>query len=979
MAIARRLPGFSFESQPPPLNEVLPRMDIAVFVGFAASGPLQRPVVVEDVAHFRAIFGEDVPLAWDAERGEQVYAYLAPAVRAFFRNGGRRCWVVRIAGAARPNFFAVPGLFKARVDSSQVSELVPALAQARSEGSWSDGVRVASALSARPIELIEMSIAPVTNQLAVLLQLNSPGELAEGDLVKLSLPTQGYEVLFPFKTLELVETTDEDLRALLELSGRRQVRVTPGAALWLSKQPPASVSSEPLPTQAQVVTAGSGPQTAPLLALALQENDGEQFARLGLDLPPSTLISPGTLVRVDYPAAQLWLLVQNSVTALTTDEPPRPVIEVSGPVVWWLKGRPELDLAASIFAEKLSFELWARQSDSDPLRLSNLGFVQSSSRFWGALPTDEQLHPWPGYEKPLSLEQDELRQATANPRFPLAGLENVDELYFPLWMPTVPERFEGALQLSAAELESYGLDREAALAKGSAPGEAGDALTRNGLASFDEKLFIDAKLSGTRTADLLAQADFLRYQSSTPRSLTGIHAALSLEEATLIVVPDAVHRGWRRSATSPAAPPLPSGSLPRPHWWHFLGCDPQPLPLTKEPPWGNFLDCGTLVIEPPVFSEGEPPDPTGTFTLRWSEPLVGTVRYILEEATRPDFKDAGLVYSGPATERTLYGRSQGNYYYRVRVEMAEASSDWSAGIVVQVALAVGWQLLPIADYKPDVLLAVQRALLRMCAARGDLFAVLALPEHHRETAAIEHIGTLKQFRWGNTRPTSEVEPLGFGEAVAFSYGALYHPWPIVREEGPLNQLVTMPPDGVACGILARRTLERGAWLAPANELLRGVVGLKPPLNRAYWLRLQEAQLNLIRQEPRGFLSLSADTLSDDPDLRPINVRRLLSLLRRLALREGTTYVFEPNSPAFRRSVQRSFEALLEYMFARGAFAGSTAGNSFQVVVSEALNTRTSIEQGRFIVELRVAPALPLTFLTVRLVQTGNQTAITEGR
>ena len=39
--------------------------------------------------------------------------------------------------------------------------------------------------------------------------------------------------------------------------------------------------------------------------------------------------------------------------------------------------------------------------------------------------------------------------------------------------------------------------------------------------------------------------------------------------------------------------------------------------------------------------------------------------------------------------------------------------------------------------------------------------------------------------------------------------------------------------------------------------------------------------------------LSADTLSDDPDLRPINVRRLLILLRRLALRLGATYVFEP--------------------------------------------------------------------------------------
>ena len=93
----RTLPGFRFETKAPPLAESLPRMDVAVFVGFAASGPLQTPVALESEAQFEAIFGEDAPLAWDVERGEQIYAYLAPAVRSFFRNGGRRCWVIRVA------------------------------------------------------------------------------------------------------------------------------------------------------------------------------------------------------------------------------------------------------------------------------------------------------------------------------------------------------------------------------------------------------------------------------------------------------------------------------------------------------------------------------------------------------------------------------------------------------------------------------------------------------------------------------------------------------------------------------------------------------------------------------------------------------------------------------------------------------------------------------------------------------------------
>src|SRR2546430_253667 len=39
-APVRRLPGFRFEAQNAPLDEALPRMDVALFVGFAASGAI---------------------------------------------------------------------------------------------------------------------------------------------------------------------------------------------------------------------------------------------------------------------------------------------------------------------------------------------------------------------------------------------------------------------------------------------------------------------------------------------------------------------------------------------------------------------------------------------------------------------------------------------------------------------------------------------------------------------------------------------------------------------------------------------------------------------------------------------------------------------------------------------------------------------------------------------------------------------------
>ena len=51
---------------------------------------------------------------------------------------------------------------------------------------------------------------------------------------------------------------------------------------------------------------------------------------------------------------------------------------------------------------------------------------------------------------------------------------------------------------------------------------------------------------------------------------------------------------------------------------------------------------------------------------------------------------------------------------------------------------------------------------------------------------------------------------------------------------------------------AKRSTERGPWISPANERLSGVVALSPAILRDSRRRLQDSQVNLIRQEPAGF-------------------------------------------------------------------------------------------------------------------------------
>jgi phage tail sheath protein FI len=86
-----RTPGVYFEWQdsvPPQIG--IPRTDTAGFVGIAARGPLHIAVKINSWTQFATVFGAHIP-----------QGYLAYAVEGFFVNGGRTCWVVRIADPSK--------------------------------------------------------------------------------------------------------------------------------------------------------------------------------------------------------------------------------------------------------------------------------------------------------------------------------------------------------------------------------------------------------------------------------------------------------------------------------------------------------------------------------------------------------------------------------------------------------------------------------------------------------------------------------------------------------------------------------------------------------------------------------------------------------------------------------------------------------------------------------------------------------------
>jgi hypothetical protein len=1003
-----RLPGVTFETRTPLVSSPLPRMDIAGFVGFAAAGPINVPVAVEEPARFHDIFGQDLPLARDDRTGELVYAELPAAVRAFFRNGGVRCWVVRVADReASANAFVLPGLLTSVPASA--TGVGAALAYARSPGTWSDPLQVNTSISLTPLPVAG---GPPSAGFTA-------GGVKPGDLVQLEYPSLGIvafqEVVDDRKQRPPLAVPVPSTSHWFRSVARSDLEAVPAS-------PPADVAwlSAPLAVRWLI---GAIPPPDPALPFAKWGVGDEGFI---VELDRSVLrgVQPGSWLRVELagsPPHATALLLQVDRVQAAAERPP------SSPEPVWVTARrawsilDPLEAAAEVQGVKpraslVSFELWARDPGRGTARLADLGFTPSHERYWGDVPNDELVFRYDP-KRPARLERvsRSLLKDVVNPRFPLAATMPPPDLgrgplFLPLGMSGLPgdEFYQSALpQVSSAR-------------------------ARDGLVALTADLFLDGDLGSTSATRLMSEAFQVQYANhygedpwqDVGRSLTGLHALLPVEEVSMMAVPDALQRPWELepSAIVPLDPPTllevsagpakvrvewtpvetspPEGGLtytvqasfdPRfetitrswtavsdPWLGHdvgvFQGCPRRVFYRVRgvslargRSPWSNTL---WDVLPPSVFGrcpEEQPSAPApiavteerGRLVLKW-DPIAGDgVVYRLERASDPEFASATVVYTGPSTTYEVLRAAEPVVYFRVAAEVESGRSPWSVTVRAGQVESVAFVTQPAADYQDALLLKVQTAAVRMCAARGDLHAVLGLPLHFRDDRALEYVARLSSALSGE-------------EPRVPSYAAVFHPWVVVRETSGRADLSTwvIAPDGPVSGTIAARTLREGAWYSPANQLLAGVMDLQPALGDAV-LRLIEGRVNPIWQQPAGFAAVDALTLYPGDELGQLHVRRLMILLRRLVTREGATMVFRPNDDSLRRLVQREFEQVLGELFVRGAFAGDSHDEGYRVVTDASVNTSQSIDLGRFIVELRVAPSQPLSFLTVRLVQEGG--------
>ncbi len=241
---------------------------------------------------------------------------------------------------------------------------------------------------------------------------------------------------------------------------------------------------------------------------------------------------------------------------------------------------------------------------------------------------------------------------------------------------------------------------------------------------------------------------------------------------------------------------------------------------------------------------------------------------------------------------------------------------------------------------------VQLMLVAHCENLGSRFAVLDIP---REAKKVQDL-------------------IAHRDIFDSHYAALYHPWLNVFD--PLDKKnIAIPPSGSVLGIYARSDNTRGVHKAPANEVVRGCVGLDCQFNTGEQDILNPKGINLIRSFPgQGIRVWGARTASSNGSWKYINVRRLFIFIEESIKANTSWAVFEPNDEVLWVRVQRTISVFLNSLWRNGSLAGTSPEEAFFVNIGRDTMSQDDIDNGRLICVIGVAPVKPAEFVIFRISQ-----------
>jgi uncharacterized protein len=188
-------------------------------------------------------------------------------------------------------------------------------------------------------------------------------------------------------------------------------------------------------------------------------------------------------------------------------------------------------------------------------------------------------------------------------------------------------------------------------------------------------------------------------------------------------------------------------------------------------------------------------------------------------------------------------------------------------------------------------------------------------------------------------------------------------------------ILALPPSGHIAGVFSRVDQEHGVHKAPANESVRGALGLAYQVTNEEQKELNRLGVNVIRNFNGAILVWGARTLGgdDNNEFKYVNVRRFMNFLRE-SIEDGTRFaVFEPNAKPLWQRINRAVSAFLTNVWHDGALFGNTPEQAFYVKCDETTNPPDVRDLGQVVTEIGVAIVKPAEFVVFRISQISGTT------
>ena len=235
---------------------------------------------------------------------------------------------------------------------------------------------------------------------------------------------------------------------------------------------------------------------------------------------------------------------------------------------------------------------------------------------------------------------------------------------------------------------------------------------------------------------------------------------------------------------------------------------------------------------------------------------------------------------------------------------------------------------------------------------GDRFVILTVPKGSNPQEAVDW------FRYRLQRFSK--------------FAALYWPWVTVADPLSNGRNLVMPPLGHIAGVYARTDATKNVGKSPGGTVdgqLRFLTGLEYESTLTERDYVYPNRINpLISSVQTGLAVWGVRTIAIESEWRYINARRLFMFLEKSVFNSTHWIVFENNGPALWAKIKGQINGFLSNLYNEGYFAGNSSSQAFFVTCDDSNNPQSSIDAGQVIIDIGVAPNKPAEFVRFRFQQ-----------